>query len=82
MMSEARSSLLKKQNLSMAGEYATASEVCRRDKYAQVTLGNLKRTDILVYSEETRREAQLEVKSKQAKFWPWLKGIHLVIRGG
>ena len=32
----------------MAGEYAVASELCRRGHYAQLTLGHHKKTDLLV----------------------------------
>ncbi len=44
---------MKRENVNMAGEYAVASELCRRNLYAQVTLGKQKRTDILVYTPET-----------------------------
>jgi hypothetical protein len=67
---------LKKENLSMAGEYAVASEICRRNFYAQVTLGRLKRTDILVYNQETGKELRVEVKTKQGREWPGIKGIN------
>lgn len=60
----------------MAGEYAVASEVCRRDLYSQITLGNLKRTDILVYNPVTGKQAKIEVKSKQARWWPSVRGIN------
>jgi len=66
---------IKKQNLSMAGEYAVASEICRRDLYAQVTLGRFKRTDILVHDPRTEKEVLVEVKAKQGKEWPGIKGI-------
>ena len=67
---------LKKENLSLAGEYAVASEICRRNFYAQITLGHLKKTDILVYNPETGKEIRIEVKSKQGKEWPGIKGIN------
>jgi len=66
---------MKRENLSMAGEYAVASEICRRNFYAQITLGRLKRTDILVYNPETARELRIEVKAKQKREWPGIKGI-------
>lgn len=66
---------IKKDNLSAAGEYAVASEVCRRDFYAQVTLGHLKRTDILVFNVETDKQLTIEVKTKQGSEWPGIKGI-------
>jgi len=60
----------------MAGEYAVASEICRRNFYAQVTLGHLKRTDILVYNPENGKMIRVEVKAKQGKEWPGIKGIN------
>lgn len=66
---------MNRDNLSMAGEYAVASEVCRHDFYAQITLGHLKRTDILVYNPENQKEAKIEVKAKQERTWPHVKGI-------
>ena len=66
---------LKREILSLAGEYAVASEICKRNFYAQITLGRLKRTDILVYNPETEKEVRIEVKTKQGKEWPGVKGI-------
>ena len=60
--------------LGLAAEYAVASELCRRGIYAQLTLGNQKRTDILVFS-PSGRVARVEVKSKQGSDWPNCKGI-------
>lgn len=60
----------------MAGEYAVASEICRRNFYAQITLGRLKRTDILVYNPDTGKELRIEVKAKQGREWPGVKGIN------
>ena len=62
-------------NLSLAGEYAAASELCRRGVYAQLTLGNLKRTDLLILSEDNKL-MRIEVKSKQGKSWPNCRGIY------
>lgn len=59
--------------LSLAGEYAVASELCRRNIYAQLVLGNRKRTDILAVAEKGM--LRVEVKSKQDQEWPWIKGI-------
>jgi hypothetical protein len=39
---------LSKESVGLAGEYAVASELCRRGHYAQLTLGSHKKTDILV----------------------------------
>jgi len=71
--------LIEKSTLSLAGEYAVASELCKRGFYAQVTLGNLKQSDLLVYQREPDRKFGLrlivEVKSKQGRVWPAIKGI-------
>ena len=64
---------LPKETLGLAGEYAVASELCKRDIYAQLTLGNLKRTDILVETDASM--LRIQVKSKQIKEWPGIKGI-------
>ena len=39
-----------KSILGVAGEFAVASELCKRNIYAQLTLGNQKRVDLLVFS--------------------------------
>ena len=59
--------------LGLAAEYAVASELCRRGMYAQLTLGNYKRADILVDSATGMRRVQ--VKAKQEKEWPGVHGI-------
>jgi hypothetical protein len=61
-----------KETLGLAGEYAVASELCRRGLYSQLTLGNHKRTDILVETDE--RVLRISVKSKQGYEWPWVNG--------
>lgn len=61
--------------LSLAAEYAVASELCRRGVYTQLTLGNLKRTDLLVLAEDGN-VARVEVKAKQGKDWPACKGVN------
>jgi len=60
--------------IGLAAEFAVASELCRRDIYAQLTFGNKKRTDILVMT-ELNRFARIEVKAKQGSTWPNCKGI-------
>ena len=60
--------------LGLAAEYAVASELCRRNLYAQLTLGHQKKTDILVFS-EAGEVARIEVKAKQGSEWPNCKGI-------
>ncbi|MDW8008468.1 MAG: hypothetical protein RMK67_02755 [Chloroflexota bacterium] len=67
---------VEKENLGMAGEYAVASELCRRNLHAQVTLGKRKRTDILVYNPDTRKWLRVEVKTKQKREWPGITGIN------
>jgi hypothetical protein len=63
---------LTKELLGLAGEYAVASELCRRELYSQLTLGNHKRTDILVETDTTM--LRISVKAKQDKEWPSIKG--------
>lgn len=59
--------------LGIAGEFAVASELCRRNIYAQLTLGNQKRTDLLVYKGDSY--VRIEVKAKQGREWPNCKGV-------
>lgn len=56
-----------KENLALAGEFAVASELCRRGIYAQLTLGLRKRTDILIETETAMLRVQ--VKTKQGNAW-------------
>lgn len=60
--------------LGIAAEYAVASKLCLQGIYAQLTLGNQKKTDLLVFF-ESGRFARIEVKAKQGKEWPNCKGI-------
>lgn len=55
---------ISRENLSLAGEFAVASELCKRGIYAQLTLGNRKRTDLLVDNGETLM--RVEVKANKA----------------
>ncbi len=64
--------ILSKEMLGLAGEYAVASELCRRGLYSQLTLGNHKRTDILV--ETATRVVRISVKAKQGSEWPAVNG--------
>jgi len=66
---------MRKEMVSLAAEFAVASELCRRDIYAQLTLGHLKRTDLLIFSEDDEL-LRIEVKGKQGKSWPNCKGIY------
>jgi hypothetical protein len=63
-----------KELVGLAGEYAVASELCRRGLYAQLTLGNRKKVDLLVAYPDGSY-ATVEVKAKQAQFWPAVKGL-------
>jgi len=67
-----------KEAVGLAGEYAVASELCKRGYYAQLTLGNHKKTDILVDYPDTKKRRQIfrvSVKSKRKYAWPQVKGI-------
>jgi hypothetical protein len=61
--------------LGLAAEFAVASELCRRNIYAQLTLGHQKRTDLLIFGED-KRLLRIEVKGKQGKDWPNCTGIY------
>lgn len=67
---------LPKELLSLAGEYAVASALCRRRVYAQLTLGNRKRTDILVDTDDNMM--RIEVKAAQNNEWPAIRGLHRI----
>ena len=62
--------------LGLAAEFAVASELCRRNFYAQLTLGNKKRTDLLIHDPEADKFLRIEVKAKQGRDWPNCKGIY------
>jgi len=64
---------VEKSLVGIAGEYAVASELCRRGVYAQLTLGNRKKVDLLLDGEKGL--ARVEVKTKQGSEWPGVKGI-------
>jgi hypothetical protein len=64
-----------KYPLGLAGEYAVASELCRRGLYAQLTLGNLKQTDILLFDPKHDRLLRIEAKAKKKNAWPFQVGI-------
>jgi hypothetical protein len=65
--------MLDKETIGLAGEYAVASELCRRGVYCQLTLGNRKKTDLLVETDNCL--FRVSVKSKQTPTWPRVKGI-------
>lgn len=66
---------MRKEMVGLAAEFAVASKLCRRDIYAQLTLGHLKRTDLLILSEEDEL-LRIEVKGKQGRDWPNCKDIY------
>ncbi|MDH4216738.1 MAG: hypothetical protein OEV23_07600 [Gallionella sp.] len=61
------------ETLGLAGEYAVAAELCRRGVYCQLTLGNRKKTDLLVETKDSL--FRVSVKAKQTKSWPKVSGI-------
>lgn len=67
-------SKINKSVLGVAGEFAVAAELCRRNIYAQPTYGHQKRMDLLAFGPDGRM-LRLEVKSKQGREWPNCKGI-------
>ncbi len=75
MPNRRESNIVERSVLSLAAEYATATELCRRKFYVQLTLGNLKRTDLLLYAEHRSQLARIEVKAKQGRDWPACRGI-------
>jgi len=64
--------IIDKQYLGVAAEYAVAAEFCRRNIYAQLTLGTRKRTDLLVDTEQGM--LRIQVKAKQGAVWPNCRG--------
>jgi hypothetical protein len=62
------------QMISLAAEFAVASELARRNVYAQPTFGPLKRTDLLAFG-NNGKPIRIEVKGKQGRTWPCCKGI-------
>ena len=62
-----------REKLGLAGEYAVAAELCRRGFYAQLTLGNHKKTDLLVESKSS--VMRFSVKAKTKYVWPKVSGI-------
>lgn len=58
----------------IAGEFAVATELCRRNIYAQLTLGNRKKTDLLTLSQDGVF-LKTEVKAKQTSTWGHIRGL-------
>lgn len=67
---------INKSILGITGEYFVAAELGKRNIYAQLTLGNQKRTDLLIFTEENEKLLKIEVKCKQGNEWPNCKGIY------
>ncbi len=63
-----------KSILGIAGEFAVAAELCRRNICAQPTFGNQKRIDLLAFG-QSGKMVRLEVKAKQGSSWPNCRGI-------
>jgi len=61
--------------LGLAGEYAVASEICRRGCHAQITFGRWKNTDVLAVNLANGKAVLIEVKTKQGDEWPSVKGV-------
>lgn len=64
---------LLKELVGLAGEHLAAGELFRRGVYAQITYGNRKKVDILI--DGSTAFARVDVKSKQGREWPGVKGI-------
>lgn len=58
-----------KYAVGMAGEHFVAAELIRRGVAASVTMGNSKRTDVVVMNAEGTRVAIVEVKSSPRREW-------------
>ncbi|MBR3700044.1 MAG: hypothetical protein IKM85_11090 [Bacteroidales bacterium] len=56
--------IIKKHHLSMAGEYAVCSELCKRGFDVSLTLGNAKAVDIMVFLPDNSYR-RIEVKTSQ-----------------
>ena len=65
---------IERDMLSIAAEFAVASELGRRNIYAQPTFGHLKKTDLLIMGNGGKL-LKIEAKGKQGKQWPNCKGI-------
>lgn len=57
--------LIPKEILDLAGEFAVASELCKRGIYAQLTLGIRKRTDLLVETDASMLRIQIKSKPQR-----------------
>jgi hypothetical protein len=65
---------ISQKTLGLAAEFAVASELCRRNIYAQLTLGHQKRTDLLLFGPNDKL-LRIEVKGKQGRDFP----LHVIL---
>ena len=65
---------IKKEMLGVASEFAVASELGRRNIYAQPTFGHQKKTDLLIFG-DSGNLLKVEAKGKQGSQWPNCKGL-------
>ena len=73
--------ILKKDFLSILGEYLVTTELISRNIYAQVTFGNMKKMDLLVNFQDKEQNEFfkiIEVKTKQDGSFIWFHGIPVV----
>ena len=54
-----------KDLLSLCGEYAVASELCKRGYNASITYGNAKAVDVIVFDDTTSTFKRIEVKTSR-----------------
>jgi len=59
----------KRYSTQLAGEYLTAGELFRQGFFANVSFGNAKSFDILVFSEDETKFARIEVKSSNDPYF-------------
>jgi hypothetical protein len=68
--------MISSATVNVAAEFAVASELGRRNIYAQpAAFGNRLRTELLISGAHNHRLLRLEVKGKQYGDWPNCKGI-------
>jgi len=65
--------MIPKHLVGMAGEFAVASELCRRGIFTQVTFGNRKKIDLLI--DKDGKYLKIQVKAKQKRAWPGCRGV-------
>lgn len=73
-----RGSQQQKYFLNIAGEFYVAAELNRRGIYASVTYGAAKNADVLVFDQESRQTAVIEVKTTASPNKKWVTGQHSI----